>query len=301
MKNFLDRWLYDPTLDNILLILGVLILIRALSAVLSRVLTRNIKDVQARHKARKVFAYLGYALAIIFLAIVYRHFLGGIAVALGVASAGVAFALQEVIISLAGWAAISLGNFFGPGDRIQVGEIRGDVIDIGLLRTTLMECGVWVEADLYTGRIVRIPNSVVFKKPVTNYSGDFPFLWDEITVPVKYGNDYGLARSILTQIINEVVGDYVARARTDWKEVSQKYFIDEKMIDTGVTLALTDNWVEFTVRYIVDFKQRRATKNIIFTRIVDEFEKTSGRVTIASSTFQLVDPPKFEIHLSEKP
>ena len=91
--------------------------------------------------------------------------LGGFTVAFGVAGAGIAFALQEVIASVAGWVAISVGNFYSPGDRVQVGGIRGDVIDVSILRTTLMEVGEWVAADLYTGRIVRVANSSVFKTP----------------------------------------------------------------------------------------------------------------------------------------
>jgi small-conductance mechanosensitive channel len=174
------------------------------------------------------------------------------------------------------------------------------LIDIGILRTTLMEFGVWVEADLYTGRIVRIPNSSVFKGPVVNYSADFPFLWDEITVPVKYGNDYDLAREILEQVINEIVGDYVQNAKKAWKATVKKYFIESDMIDSVITMVFTDNWVEFTVRYIVDYKQRRRLKDRIFSRILEEFDKTGGRVAIASSTFQLVDPPKFEIKLSKE-
>jgi small-conductance mechanosensitive channel len=104
-------------------------------------------------------------------------------VAIGVAGAGIAFALQEVIGSVAGWIAISFGGFYRPGDRVQVGGIKGDVIDIGILRTTLMELGEWVNSDLYSGRIVRVANSFVFKQPVFNYSGDFPFLWDELRLP----------------------------------------------------------------------------------------------------------------------
>ena len=83
---------------------------------------------------------------------------------------------------------IGLGQYYAPGDRVQLGGIMGDVIDISILRTTLMECGDWVKADLYNGRIVRIANSFVFKAPVFNYSGDFHFVWDEITVPIKYGS-----------------------------------------------------------------------------------------------------------------
>jgi len=84
------------------------------------------------------------------------------------------------------------GGWLDP--RIQLEGIRGDVIDIGILRTTLMECGDWVKGDNYNGRIVRIANSFVFKEPVFNYSGDFPFLWDKIMIPIKYGSDYREAR-----------------------------------------------------------------------------------------------------------
>ncbi len=99
----------------------------------------------------------------------------GLSVALGVPGAGIAFALQEVIASVASWVAVSFGNFYSPGDRVQLGGIKGDVIDVGVLRTTLMEMGEWVNGDLYNGRIVRVANSFVFKEPVYNYSADFPF------------------------------------------------------------------------------------------------------------------------------
>jgi small-conductance mechanosensitive channel len=124
---------------------------------------------------------------------IFSASLGKMAVVFGVAGAGIAFALQEVIASLAGWVAISFGNIYNTGDRVQLGGIKGDVIDIGMLRTTMMEIGQWVNADLYNGRIVKIANSFVFKEPVFNYSGDFPFFWDEITVPIKYGCDYRLS------------------------------------------------------------------------------------------------------------
>lgn len=139
-------------------------------------LTRYLKNTDSRYYARKLITLIGYLVGFVFITIVFKDRLGGLTVAVGVASAGIAFALQEVIVSIAGWIAISFGGFYKPGDRVQLGGIKGDVIDIGILRTTLMELGEWVQSDLYTGRIVRIANSFVFKEPVYNYSGDFPFL-----------------------------------------------------------------------------------------------------------------------------
>jgi small-conductance mechanosensitive channel len=120
----------------------------------------------------------------------------------------------------------------------------GDVIDISILRTTVMEIGAWVKADLYNGRIVRIANSFVFKEPVYNYSGDFPFVWDEIVIPVKYGSDHRLAREILQRVAQEVVGEYVPQAKTYWKQMVHKYLIEDARVEPAVTLVTTDNWSE---------------------------------------------------------
>ena len=143
-----------------------------------------------RYSTRRGLTFFGYSASIILVLVVFVNQLGSITVALGVAGAGIAFALQEVIISVAGWIALSFGQFYTIGDRIQLEGIKGDVIDIGVLRTTVMEIGEWVKGDQYNGRIVRIANSFVFKEPVFNYSADFPFVWDEIIVPIKYGSDH---------------------------------------------------------------------------------------------------------------
>jgi small-conductance mechanosensitive channel len=293
-------WWNDPLIIQLIIAVAGVVVIRLLAALLTRWAGRFVKDSQARYRIRKVSALISYLVIILFLAVVFRERLGGLAIALGVAGVGIAFALQEVITSIAGWAAINFANFYKTGDRIQLGGIKGDVIDIGILRTTLMELGEWVKSDLYTGRIVRIANSFVFKEPVFNYSVDFPFLWDEITVPVTYASEHRLAREILEKIIHTVIEEYSAYAKQAWKDIVKKYMVEEAMIDPVVTLVCTDNWIEFTVRYITDFKLRRSTKNRLFSLILEEFEKTGGRVKIASTTLQLVDPPPLTVKLSGK-
>lgn len=153
---------------------GVWILVR----LIQRRLGASGVDNQAAYRMRKAVGLLGFLLVLVLATAIYSERLGGLTVALGVAGAGIAFALQEVIASVAGWLAILLAGFYRTGDRVQLGGSRGDVIDIGVLRTTLMEIGQWVDGDLYNGRIVRIANSFVFKEPVFNYSSDFPFVWD---------------------------------------------------------------------------------------------------------------------------
>ncbi len=302
MEDFLRDWLFDPTVGKIIFAAVGILVISVLIRLLQRSSSRWIKDSDTRYRARKFLTFIGYLLGLLFLVALFSDKLGGIHVALGIAGAGVAFALQEVITSIAGFVAVSFGHFYKTGDRIQLAGIRGDVIDIGVLRTTLMECGQWVDGDLYNGRIVRIANSFVFKEPVFNYSADFPFLWDEINLPVKYGSDQRLVREILQRILKEIVGDYAAWAKETWKEMVRKYKIEDEKVEPMITMIANDNWMEFTLRYVVDYKKRRSTKDRIFARIMEEFEKTEGRVAIASSTtdISLVQTPQLDVRISGK-
>jgi small-conductance mechanosensitive channel len=216
-----------------------------------------------------------------------------------VAGAGIAFALQEVIASVAGWIAISFGGFYSTGDRVQVGGIKGDVIDVAVLRTTLMEVGEWVKGDLYTGRIVRVANSFVFKQPVFNYSGHFPFLWDEITLPVKYGSDWKFARTMLRGLVNEVLVEYANQVKESWQNVVRRYRVEDANVEPMITLQATDNWIEFTVRYVVDYRKRRWMKDHLFTRILEEIDKSKDRIRLASATFEVVSGSTLDVHLSQ--
>jgi len=298
MPVLLGQWLSDPVVRQALVALIGLLFIALSVRFLLRSLTGRIRHADARYRVRKLVVLGGYLMGVLFVTVVFGSTLGHLTVAFGVTGAGVAFALQEVIASVAGWVAISLGHFYQIGDRVQLGGIMGDVIDVGVLRTTLMECGQWVASDLYNGRIVRVANSFVFKEPVFNYSGDFPFLWDEITLPVKYGSDHRLAREILERVAGEIAGDDAGRARGAWQHVRGKYLVEDERVDPLVTVVTNDNWMEFTVRYVVDYKRRRVTKDRLFARILEELDATGGRVAIASTTIHIVETPAFDVRLT---
>ena len=300
MNEFVNKWLLDPTVGKLVAAALAIIILIALIKFFQKTLSKRIKDTDTRYRVRKSISFFGYLIAIFVLTIVFSDKLGGLTVALGVAGAGIAFALQEVIASFAGWFAISFAKFYKPGDRVQLGGIKGDVIDIGILRTTLMEVGQWVNGDLYNGRVVRIANSFVFKEPVFNYSGEFPFLWDEITIPIKYGSDYKFARELFTKISDELLGDFASRAKTAWNELVEKFLIENAKIDPMITMIANDNWIEFTIRYVVDYKARRTTKDILFTKILEEVDKNSSKIGLASATFQLVEAPTLNVNLKNQ-
>ena len=292
LDSTLPDWLADPLIQKWVTVAIGIFVIYAIANLLRRSVSRRFESTDARYKARKYISFLAYLAIMVLIISIFSDKIGQFNVALGVMGAGIAFALQEVIASFAGWIAISLGGFYKPGDRVQVGGIKGDVIDIGVLRTTLMEIGEWVQADLYNGRIVRVANSFVFKEPVFNYSTEFPFLWDEISIGIKYGSDYILARNILEHVGDNVVGDYARQAEITWNKMVRKFRLDETKVTPVVTLAANENWVQYTLRYVVDYKLRRITKDKLYTKLLEEIGKMPDRVKIASSTIEISNLPK---------
>jgi small-conductance mechanosensitive channel len=295
MKAIFEKWLFDPTVSKIVISLLIIICIQILSMAVKRVIVKHVQHNQLKYNIKKLISLSSYLLIIFGLSIVFSKKLGGLTVAFGVAGAGIAFALQEVIASVAGWIALSFGNFYKVGDRVEIGGIKGDVIDIGIIRTTLMECGGWVKGDLYTGRIVRVANSYIFKDPVFNYSGDFPFLWDEIIIPIKYGSDYKMAKQLLTNSLESITGEYSKQAENIWAQMNQRYLIEKARVKPMVTLLVTDNWAEYTLRYIVDYKMRRVTKDLICESILKFVQDSNGQVMLGSTTIEITSLPNINI------
>ena len=293
-------WLSNPLTARLILVALGLVAIAILARVLQNTITRYVPSDSTRYQARKVVSFAGFLAAAVFIALVFGDQLGGLTVAFGVAGAGIAFALQEVIASVAGWVAVSLGGFYRVGDRVQLGGIKGDVIDIGVLRTTMMQLGEWVNGDQYNGRIVRVANSFVFKEPVFNYSGEFPFLWDEIVVPIKYGSDYHLARDLIRKVADEVVGDYARSAEKAWKPVTRRYLIEAATVQPLVTMIATQSSIEFTLRYVVHYKVRRSTKDQLFTRILEEIDRGADRVGIAAATLNIEKVAPLHVRISRR-
>ncbi len=299
MEEQMRKFLFNPTVGKIVALLIGIAIIWTIIKILKRNLFSKIKDNENRYRAKKVSTFIGYILTIILLAVIYSDKLGGFTVALGVAGAGIAFALQEVITSFAGWLAILFGGFYRTGDRVQLGGIKGDVMDIGVLRTTVMEIGQWVDGDLYNGRIVLIANSFIFKEPVFNYSGDFPFLWDEIKIPIQYGSDYDKVKEILLTVANSITDDVSELSVERWRVLQRKFRLEDAQTEPVVSLIANDNWVEFTLRYIVIYKKRRVTKTILFTNILKAIDATNGAVKFASTTFQLIEPSELKVKLQK--
>jgi small-conductance mechanosensitive channel len=275
----------------VLALVLALLLASIVTRVLKAQLGRRIEDPTLRYRSRRAVGMVVYALALLWALASFSDSVGRLTVVLGGIGAGVAFALQEVIASIAGWVALSLGGFYRVGDRVQLGGTRGDVIAVGLLRTTLVEIGQWVDGDLYSGRVVRVANSFVFKDVVMNYSGDFPFLWDEFQVPVRFGSDRGEATRLLEEALAEVVTPFIETARPAWAAMEQRFAVESASLEPMVMYAFNDNWIEYRLRYVVDFKRRRSIKHQLSARILDAIEASQGRVQLASATVEVAGWP----------
>lgn len=297
MNDFINKWILNATYGNLIILALGIIVIWIVVRLFQKRGVLLIRDNDLKYRAKKLSSFTGYFLTIILILVIYSNKLAGFTIALGVAGAGIALALQEVIASFAGWLAIMFGGFFKTGDRVQLSGIKGDVIDIGVLRTTLMEIGEWVDGDLYNGRIVRIANSFVFKAPVFNYSADFPFLWDEIKIPVQYGSDYLAAKELFLKIAIETAGDLTQQSKEKWSKLVNKYLLENAQTEPMVSVIANDNWVEFTIRYVVNYKRRRLTKNELFLKILTESQKPTYNIKFASATFQLVGMPDVNVNL----
>ena len=286
MKETLISWFQNAAVERLAYIIIGIVIVAFITGVLKRIVNTKIENTDHRYRVRKAVNFIGYFLIVLILLLIYGDRLGNLGVALGVAGAGVTFALQEVIVSFAGWLNIILSGTPSVGQRVKIGDAKGDIIDIGVMRTTIMEMGDWVEGDLYNGRIITLANSYVFKERIHNYSAEYPFLWDEVKVPIRTESDHELARKVFSKVVNEICEDYAIKSEKGWKNMANKFRVEQANVRPMVRLKFDQNWITFTLRYIVDYKSRGTTKDKIYTALLDEIAKHDS-ITIATSTSEV--------------
>lgn len=280
------------------LLLWIILIVFAISF-LRKILKKRIADVAIRYKAQKGIEIIGYALIVILILLFFTvKNLEDYTVIIGLFTAGITFTLQELILSIAGSFYIFFVRVYKPGDRIEINGIKGDVIDIDSIYTTLMEMGEWVSSDNYSGRIVKISNAFVFKGPIKNYSMDFPFVWDELNVLITYESDRELAKKVILDQASNYLAEYTQNSIKKWQEMVERYYIEDSKLDPTLAITLTDNWVAINLRYITDYKRRRATKHELFERIQEAIKNTNGKVNFASTTLQLLKIPEMDVNLN---
>lgn len=279
-----------PIIANIIIFVLVAVVLLILRRFLMNRMYNRLKNTSNWYVTRKVAKWINNLMLAILFLYIFGSNLTGFTIAIGLAGAGVTYALREVIVSFAGWFAILFGDFFNTGDRVLLGSTKGDVIDIGVLRTTLMEMQEWVDGDQYTGRIVRVANSSIFTAPVYNYTADFQFLWDEIHIPLRFSSDIEYGRAMLLEVADEVIGRYHEQSEREWTDMKRRFRIENASLKPQVFVSFDDNWVKVSLRYVVGTRERRKVRDELFRTISERIKASDNKLQLASETIEIVPP-----------
>ncbi len=258
---------------RVILSLVILLTIWILRRLVLLLVQRRTKDVGTQYHWRKATAYAGFAVGAFAVGGVWFKGIKTFSTFLGLFSAGLAIALREPLVSLAGWGFVMWRRPFDVGDRIQLGEHRGDVIDMRIFQFSLLEIGNWVDADQSTGRIINIPNGKIFTETLANYTKGFDFIWDEVPVLVTFESNWEKAKELLTEIADRHGASFSATAEQQIKRAASRYLIFFTKLTPIVYTAVRDCGVLLTIRFLTEPKKRRGSEQAIWEDILREFAR----------------------------
>ena len=273
------------------------------SLIVSRVTARVFGDTDQRFNVRRIVRAVIWFVAIFGLIVIWQPLGGNLAPALGLATAGLAFAMQEAIGAVAGWFNITFGSIFRVGDRVQMGGVQGDVIDISLLKTRLMEIGddantTWVGGRQYTGRVVTVSNKATFTHPVYNYSSFFEYIWEEIEVAIPHHEDWrGASRVLEEEARRQATAE---GAREAMAAVRQRFPVPETEVEPRVFASADETYMRLAVRFVVPVRSARSVKDEITRRIHRRLE-AAGVEVVATQVIQHAATVWHPIEPTEEP
>ena len=288
---------YASIILKLLLSLSVLVFTMVINRTLRNVVKARVKDPAHMHTLSMLIRNSVFLAGSVVVLLIWLGAGSNFTVAMGILGAGIAFASQEVIGSFAGYINIVASSLFRIGDRVRIGQVTGDVLDVSVLRTTVMEIGEWIQADQYTGRIVTVANRVVFSDPVFNYTQRWPYLWDEITIPITYDSKWQRAEELMLEHGREYTSHFQAQAQAQLRELANKYPVHEMGVEPALYIVMTDNWIEMTLRYVVEAQKRRMVKAQLHHELLRHFESDAD-ITVASMTVEIVGFPALKGNLS---
>jgi small-conductance mechanosensitive channel len=238
-----------------------------------RAVKRQTDDVRVRYRWAKVSTYVVVAIAIPLIGMIWVADLSAFGTFLGLVSAGLVVALRDLILNMAGWLYIFWKRPIFVGDRVQVNEHAGDVIDFSLLQFTILEIGNWVDADQSTGRIIHLPNRLVFETALANYTHGFPFIWNEINVLVTFESNWRKLKRQLAEIAEEHVDLLNEKAQRSVREAASRYMIFYRNLTPVVYTDVKDSGIQLTLRYLCEPRRRRGIETAVWEEILDTIER----------------------------
>lgn len=249
----------------------IIILFIVLRYIILIIVNRQTKNVKKQYHWRKGISYTLTILGIFLIGRIWFRGFQSFAIFSGIFAAGVAIALQDLLVNMAGWLFIMWRRPFDVGDRIEIYNHAGDVIDQRLFMFTLMEVGNWVAADQSTGRVVHLPNGWIFKHSLANYSRGFHYIWNEVPVLITFESNWEKAKDILAKIANTHAEHLSIEAEKRLKRAAKRYMIFYNKLTPIVWTSVEDSGVLLTIRYLCDPRKRRSTGQEIWEDILRKF------------------------------
>lgn len=251
-----------------LVVIGLLLARRMVLAVVDR----RVEDRTLRYRWSKISGYVAFALGLVAVFQIWFTALRSLGTFLGLLTAGLAIALKDLVADLAGWAFILWRSPFEVGDRIQIGDHSGDVVDIRIFAFTIMEVGNWVGSDQSTGRMIHVPNALVFASPLANYTAGFPFLWNELPILVTFESDWRKGKALLQEIATDEMGSVAHEAELVLRRSSKRFpILHYRKLTPVVYTSVEDSGVLLTIRYLCDPRARRGSSEALWERVLDAF------------------------------
>lgn len=260
---------YSNLLETILII----VMLVAIHFVINVIVRRQTEDDSVRYKWRKNLAYFLSFIGFLLIGRIWFEGMASVATFFGLLSAGLAIALRDPVTDMAGWLFLVWRKPFTVGDRIEIGDRKGDVIDIRFFKFTVLEIGNWTKSDQSTGRVIHIPNHYILQNSVANYTSDFNFIWNEIEIIVTFESDWRKAKEIITDIVNSHSEDYVADAEQQVRRAKKSYLIQYKNLTPIVYTEVVDIGVKLTIRHLSHARRRRGLNQLIWEDVLDRFLK----------------------------
>ena len=261
----------SETIFKVLMSLATMVVMSVIRRLLTRLLAGRFQDPRARYQFTKSLALASSIITLVIIGTIWLGAIKQMGTFLGLATAGAALALKDLIANVAGWVFIMWKRPFDVYDRIEIAGFAGDVVDIRIFEFTLLEIGNWVEADQSTGRLVHIPNQKLFSDPIANYTAEFPYVWNEIPVLVTFESDWKKAKAILAQVAEEETGELSRRAKDILPRATRRMIISYRTLSATVYTNVRDSGVLLTVRHLVEPRARRGVQQAIWEGILDAF------------------------------
>ena len=236
-------------------------------------LIRRATSIEDRHKARVVTAWIGVVLFFIVAALIWASGVKDLGIFLGIIGAGVALSMQETLLCVAGWLLLVARRVYDIGDRVEIDGRIGDVIDISVFQTSMLEVGKWVQGDQSTGRMLIIPNSMVIRGAVYNYSKGFPFVWDEFSTVVTFESDWEAARDLMLEQAEVEAEKIEAEVKRQIEKMQHRYAIRYEHLQPIIYTSIADHGVQLTLRYLTPIRKRRHISHVVCENVLRVFLK----------------------------